>query len=257
MSKERYIPIDEANTEKVVFEMPFPDYVDRERVGVNISKLERLCSLGGITSLAVIGETDGEVSRETPEIAGFSNRGEAVATKKTSKRIIDLHDHNILHLGFPEEGLSSFAFSVANLRININEAVNRAIEEKKGKASVRDTETWTKYLDVALKQGVKQIGVHNLIGHGKLAAVTKNALLIGFFISIDAIAAHRADFYELGRGLLMAQQIWNIGEFVHGKLHGLEDYRWSMVNGIQPDRALAITFLANRGNLIKTLPKEK
>lgn len=257
---ERYIPIDEANviSDRVRFHLPLPDYIERERIGVDLSRVERLCRFGGIRFLKVVGKLDGDVSSFTPEITGYNGSGEAVAANKGTKDLVPLYTTQS-ELG-AQPSIPSFKFSLATLNINLNEAVNRAIHEQKGKENnVRDVETWTEYLDKSLRQGISQVGFDNLVRYGdKFSFAFATALSV--ILSASAMTATlpaQLDGFLLLKGFLLMHQLRNQLELTVGKilLGSDEGYRWSLISGIQLDRAFILRFLTSRESLVKALPK--
>lgn len=55
--------------------------------------------------------------------------------------------------------------------------------------------------------------------------------------------------------ILFGWQMSNVIQYGSGQVFRFKDYRWSIFNGLQFDRELVVKFSANRGNLIKALPK--
>lgn len=69
MGKENgFVPIDEANTERINFSLDLPAYIDRKRVFVNSDRLEGLMNLGGINNLRVEGYESARSESEKIEI---------------------------------------------------------------------------------------------------------------------------------------------------------------------------------------------
>ncbi len=116
-----FIPLDQAWSLKARFDVALPEFVDVERIGVNLQAIQRLCRLGGISHLRVIGESGDDTSNFTPNIAGYGEHGQATATKTGLKTIVPTHTENFERLrGFGEENRPP-SLSWVNATINLND----------------------------------------------------------------------------------------------------------------------------------------
>jgi hypothetical protein len=78
-----FVPLPKVEQEqpedKIKIILNLPPYVDQDRIGVNLTGISKLCRLGGIRQLVVIGKTDEETSHVIPEISGMNSDGSAIA----------------------------------------------------------------------------------------------------------------------------------------------------------------------------------
>lgn len=148
-----YVRIDEASTERVRFAVPLPEYVDRERIGVNIRKIEKLCRIGGIGHLRVTADYESDTSNFVPTIVGVSQKGEAVAAKTGVKRISPTQTSD-----FNTDKASSPALTWTD-GSNIPEIVKRINDDKKYKEGARSIDAWSQKLDLSLRDGIAGIGI--------------------------------------------------------------------------------------------------
>lgn len=253
---ERYKPIDQANTQKVRFSVPLPEYVDRERVGINVGRIEKLCRIGGIGHLRIVGETQGKTSSFTPAIVGFSNKGEAYAAKTGVKNSVPTYSVDYERDEFVPH---SFRWANGTVRVNLNEVADRIVSDLRWKKDAREIKAWSQHLDLSLRRGIAEIGTRHLIVEANKAYFTITTL-VGALIAFGLIPPFDPRVPETGRiifSIAAQHQIMNAIDFVSGKFSHLGEHRWSITNGAQPDRAILLKVLTDRGNLVKTLPKPK
>lgn len=251
---EAYTPITHADTERIRFFVSFPDYVDKETIGVNVPRLERLCRAGRINALAVVGRTDMDTSSSSHEIVGMTPKGEALAGKAAIKKeplFVEGNEHFVF-----DPRLPTTWFNATHIHINVNEAVDMAIKESKGKKGVRDPDVWTRYMDKALKRGVMRAGIHNLTAHQRERFWFDFGLGAVGSALLSASGAFGGNFPEIFLGYsLLLHQIDNLAEFARLRAYGVRDYQWSLFHGVKIDRAAIFSVQAKRGNLIKPLPE--
>jgi len=88
-SPSNLVPITEVNeySDIVNFACPLPDFIDQERIGINLEVLEKICNIIGIVRLNIFGHYQKEET-ETPSIVSVNIDGSAQAGLAKSKTII-------------------------------------------------------------------------------------------------------------------------------------------------------------------------
>jgi len=250
---ERYVPLDQAYTSRVRFDVTLPAYVDRRRIGVNVDRVDKLCKIGGIKHLTVTG-TDGEVSSFTPTIVG-SNNGEAYAARKGAKTkaptySIDSEEHRALLDVMP-----GFRHTVATLNLNLTDTADRVMKDSNKQGKVRDVEKWIPYLDDSLKKGLIDITTQNLNSAGGKKVFI---IMSTFGVTLGLLQGITySPQVTLIPSILFTYQVSNYVERYMGRNFSLENYRWSLFSGLQFDRVFVVKIMANRGNLLKALPEPR
>src|SRR6266567_8242160 len=90
----KFVPLPDVESETVRILDNLPEFVDREQIGVNVRGIERLCRVGGIRSLTLVGKWDGDTTTYTPTIVGVNKNGEGVAGKTGAARKADMFSSN-------------------------------------------------------------------------------------------------------------------------------------------------------------------
>jgi ribulose 1,5-bisphosphate carboxylase large subunit-like protein len=87
----------------VSFDGIVPEFVDQNQIGINLHAIHRLCRLGGIKNLHVVG-VNGETSSFTPAVVGMDGKGHALAGWIGTKVEVPTHevnlgksDHHVMH----------------------------------------------------------------------------------------------------------------------------------------------------------------
>lgn len=80
-----FVPIDEANSERLRFNLDLPHYLDRTRIRANPGRTESMMKLGGISHLRVdTFEADRVTS--SPLIIGQSSEGGLTQVKREARK---------------------------------------------------------------------------------------------------------------------------------------------------------------------------
>lgn len=259
--KEQFVPFDNVSSSRIHFSVSFPEYVDKGRVGVNVARIESLCRLGGISHLDVIGKTDGYVSEHTPTIVGYNNQGNAYMAKTGSRkeagRFTSFMDGN-----FIDDNLYFFhkphaaSWTNGRIELNMNEISQTIQRKEQNKTGIRNTEEWSHYLNEALRKGIVSIGVNHLLFG--LDKTNRSKLILQFLIATVFEAGllsgnpHAPCLESSLQRAVIVSMCLNI--FDYALFHNAKDrYRWSLIYGIQPDRALLLTARTVGVKLVKEL----
>lgn len=149
--ERRYVPLSEIKSEQVLFNVKLPSFVDQDKIAVNIHSIEKLCQLGGIQKLAVIGKEDLDTSEVTPQIVGFNDQGTAYMGKAKSKTAelsrsdsVGERDQSLITPTHAKDWINT------TIEINMDEVKNR-ISNEKNDQGVRSEATWANYLNKGIK----------------------------------------------------------------------------------------------------------
>lgn len=250
-------PIQHANTYRMRFAIPFPDYVDTSKIGVHVNKMERLLQIGGISHLRVCGNVDEETSRFTPMIVGYDSQGNAYAGKKGEKVSVpeftaseDVSNPN-LNISVTRPHSATWKNGVINL--NICEITERIRQEKRWARGVYDLEAWAHHLDGSIRKGISEIGVRHLaVGlnrYGWVLAAFQYGLMGAFEIGGGSPSVETLAFR-----IPFVSAVLNTLDFIRfGNQE--EGFRWSVFYGPQFDRALLLKVMTTKGGLVKSLGK--
>ena len=218
MSKENgFVPIDEANTDKVRFAVDLPRYVDRTQIRANPIRIESFMRIGGISHLRV--ETfEGEQTLESPAIVGFDSQGSAYAGKvgtRTKTKEFDIDSSQDKGRGAPTASLT--------IKLDIAQ-INQGIVSE----GVRSPSAWAKKIDKGISSGVRNTGSKVLIVENAKYDATPFALQV-FWISRDMAQGDIS-------GIVANFTILPVLVTAIGQLVGY-NRRFSLILGPQLDRA--------------------
>lgn len=156
MSRENggFVPIDEANSDKVRFAIDLPPYVDRYQIRANTPRIERLMRIGGINHLRV--ETfEGDRVSETPTILGFDTQGNAYAGKtgtsaKQKEFDVNSSANNRKRGGSPTADVT--------IKLDITK-INESVIQN----NVRSSNAWAQRIDKGIGTGLRNAGSRVLL----------------------------------------------------------------------------------------------
>lgn len=231
-----------------------PDYVDQDRIGVNLAGIARLCRLGGIQTLIVIGNTGEETSHVIPEVVGLNSDGSAVASKKIAKVTVPTFETKMYDATWRNQQIASRWIRL-NINMNIDEVALRVSEEQEGVHSVKN---WTQELDGGFKVPIRRAGNQNLLHdlgsldrqvYAGLGLIT--ALFAGLELANNGSPDLGLDILKLGAAIAVTRAPLLIEALVN------QNYRFSIFPGHQVDRAVALGILSRTKTLIKDLHPDK
>lgn len=248
----KFIPILKANTENNRFDIPFPDYIKSEFIGVNVKALTKLLRIGGISHLRV----DGETSQFTPTIVGHDLYGNSYAGNKGQSITIpefttsEDETHKIVDPSLSKP--HSATWKNALITLNSNEMAERIRSEKKWKKGIHSTEAWSFHLDKVIRDGITRIGVNHLtLGLNKQnwASVVFQYVFMGGWEILEGHPSVEGMIFRVPT----VSGILNLMDYF--KYRNKDDgYRWSAFYGPQIDRAIILKFMTSKTTLVKNLP---
>jgi len=249
-------------SERVRMQIPFPSWVDTEKMGVNLLKTERLMNIGGIKHIRVVGDVNGERTVSMPVSLGIAPDGSQYAgmigAKETTKS---------LSLESKAEGgrltFRNAEWTTAVVHLNLEE-IQRQIDEKKG--NLRKADSWIPYLDSALRWGIRKAGTEHLLSHFttwqkvfifwvNINSGVLQASKIGVFDIIARLQPHAPSLEYLLINYSLNFVIWT---GLESFLYGFEDksgkgYRLSIFPGYEIDRATILQVLSRTNKLVKPI----
>jgi hypothetical protein len=243
----------EQPEENIKILLGLPDYVDQDRIGVNLPGIARLCKLGGIRPLIIIGETEKETSHVIPEIVGINSDGSAMASKKAAKVTVPTFDANSDNSSLQHK-LVATRWVGLNVSMNIDEIALRASEKSEG---VHSAANWARELDKGFKVPIRRAGNQNLL-HGLEQAdkIDMGAIILnlGLFTILLPFISGQEPINPL---VVVPISIAAFKFLETGDKNKYPDYRFSILPGYQIDRAIALGILSRTRILIKDLYQNK
>src|SRR5437773_240279 len=131
--KNGYIPITEISSPKVSINLNLPPWIDPDKIGLNLNRLETFCRIGGIGHLIIAGVTGEETSSTVPMIVGMNEQGGAYAGKAEAK-VASIHSESFTpdFQGIPHANI----WANGKVNINLDEMKQRISNEKRWKEGV-------------------------------------------------------------------------------------------------------------------------
>jgi hypothetical protein len=252
-----FVPLPKVEQEqpedKIRIALNLPGYVDQDRIGVNLTGIRKLCNLGGIRQLVVLGKTDEETSHVIPEVSGMNSDGSAVASKKMARVTVPTFEARQQHNSAESHDLIAHRWVDLNINMNVDEIGIRASEKKGG---VHAAGNWARELDRGVRVSIRRAGNKNLLHNLEVDDKVKYLTQLG----IDGIFLSFALLTNWG---LAFDSVFIIGTPIYTqiveRIYRWEDpdYRFSITPGFQIDRAIALGITARTRNLIKDLNPDK
>jgi len=119
-----YTPMSEAKTARVDSTGATLPFHLQERVGLNTKYLTTLMQIGGIGTLKIVSDNNGETSKTSATMVGFTRNGEAYAGKAKIDSVPS-SNHNLTDINSPDPKQSSWP--KLNLTLNIPEMKQRIL----------------------------------------------------------------------------------------------------------------------------------
>ncbi len=243
--KKDYVSLAELESSKLRFVTPLPSFVDQGLIGINLSRINLLCRLGGIRHLRIEGQTDEETSSFVPTLVGFDTQGNAYAVKTGMKTSVPTYttDSQSNNLGpLPARWVNGV------IKINVDETANRILSETRWSNGVNNSDAWSYYLNSIIKNGIVDIGTKHLI----LGADKRDYFLELFPVSSITMNSYSTD----GLNLLAIYSWWyflvNILTPYVSIYH--EDWRHSLfLYGPQLNRALLLKLVSLKSTLVRSI----
>lgn len=261
-----FIPITEAQSERVRFHVSLPEFVDDDKIGVNLRAINRLCQIGGIRRLVVIGAEDLDTSKAVPQILGFNSQGSAYMGKAATKTD-EPTSKSISATGQEEWWSHPQQWANTVIAINMNEVRERIAQEKDWNEGIRSTKAWSHFLNKGIKEGISREGSLQLLS-------LRNKLSLGIFASFVALKSfeigpipmlndynpHIPALKDLAITYFVWSNSWNTYDrFTRGKRPFLSDNntRYTLFYGPEVDRAILLNIVSRTRTLVKHIEVDK
>lgn len=129
IESKKYTPLPDIRHERIRIVPNFPPFVDQSKIGIDISRIQTLMRLGGITSIRLVGQTDQETSSFVPNIVGASPNGEALAARTGLKTKAQTHSVTSSSDSLAPRHASTWIN--LNIDLNIKEISHKIASDKK------------------------------------------------------------------------------------------------------------------------------
>lgn len=255
-----FVPITEAQSERVRIDIDLPPFIDKGRIGVNLRNIHLLCQIGGIGHLRIVGVDDAETSSAVPTVLGFDSQGTAYAGKTGTKVNTPIQEGRSLQDMDRSASVHSMVWAHTLIAVNMEEVANRINRDKRWAEGMRSAEAWSHYLNRGVKEGLSQQSTRHLI----LNLSTRDKLFTGTFVALaifeSALDPNTLPFpYPIDAIIhyfTIASGFNSIPHFRFGKSD--RNVRYSFFSGPELDRALLLKIMAKTKRVIKPIePRSK
>jgi len=256
-----FIPLrkveDEQPLETVVFSLGLPPFVDQDRIGVNLGRINRLQGIAGIRQITVTGQNSDTQSQDEVNIVGVNSDGSAIASKGKSKTTVPTYESNsfVRNDWVPMNQRQI----ILNIRANLDEISLRLTNSKDG---VRSPKGWARELDSGIRQSIKKAGTDNLVRNIDSEVKFQYKFLaiwnLGWIALINTILLKESiqDFPKVYiLSMITGPSIWNFLNMITDRQN--PNLRKSIFLGPQFDRAIALRTLTASQKLVKDLRPDK
>lgn len=251
-----YIPISSLNDpdEMVFFRGSFPNWLDSNRIGLNLKRTQMMCNLAGIWPMRIYAMNEKEISSDLPmRLARFNPKGKQTPRNVDPKGVYAYY----LTGSIPHEVSSPFRSATGDIILNTDEMMRIIQKGTRLRDNVHSVDTWTDSIDNALRMGIESIGEGNLatsfnrydlldMERGYISPIFF-ALALSSVVKIGTETGYVSSFlpsYLFCYAVSLAVTSWR-----RAKNHG----RLSLFHGLQLDRALALVALTRTSKLVKPL----
>ena len=245
-----FIPLPKVEQEqlsdKLMVNLNLPPYVDRDRIGIDLERIHRLCRIGGIGRILLIGNSGQETSHTVPQLVGFNSDGSALASKAVAIVSAPVFDQKVVQNGNRTDS------RVVDIMVNANidEIGLRVADSREG---LRSASEWAKQLDGGLKKTVRKVGTSNVIRNRPY-----------LWPDFGAVYSSTATvIFSLGGNINELSFMLNTFAYGMSRLHSKliseqnSDHRFSFIPGPQIDRAIWLNLVLATGKLIKDMYPDK
>lgn len=208
-NKNRLVPIDEIwwrEPHRVRFNIPFPEWVEDENIGVDLERTQRLMNLGGIRFTWVEALKNGDRTVSMPTTVGMAPDGSAYAGKMAASERVPTYEYD-QYTGDSYVLLKNALWTNIKISLNLEEIKDRITD--KGR-NLKEAESWTPHIDKALREGIRKGGTNHLLkGHDR------NRLLVALFVNVYSSLMDAADISLFDAILRNKPHIPTAGELIY------------------------------------------
>ena len=252
MSEIDVYPIDEVESDVVKVNILFPDFVDSERIGLNVAHLEKLCRIAGISELTIKSHSGSRNSGQ-PVILGVQKDGTAIGGFEKAKSSTESQ--------FSERDKNGYRISKwTKVGISIDiDFINNEISESGD--DIKSVSQWIEKLEKEISNNVFTAGIKVLSQKNPPQYLIAEMAFYMIFI-----LSHLDLYSGANSGSSSSLLIWlwafYVAKVVMAKVDNakLKDIRLSVLNysGVEVDRTAVFIVMANIKSLVKEIvPKEE
>lgn len=255
------VPLPEVadHTDNIIFgNLGLPSGFDNERLLVNLRRINWLRAAAGISEVSFIGEQGGTTTHDY-EVTGIDAGGTATLSGKSKKSVVPVSSGS---LSFPYTG-TGFGNPSATVTVNTSE-INHRIRNKHGIAGEFEAKPRAKFLDLAIRRGLRQAAYDANVDSHKLM---NSARFYGLFTLLGVgVGADPARFFPMIT--VMGPLMYNVATMKSLFEQGLfnkdgdkstnadfwatwKDMRQSLIVGAAFDRVAVSGLILHTGRLIK------
>ena len=262
MNAETLTPMSEIYfmSSRIRVTLPFPSWVETDKVGVNIPRTERLMNLGGIRHIRFVGDVDGEHTSAVPVSVGLNTDGSQIAGMGSLRESVKMQ--TLERDGAPDRRASfrNAEWTSATIRVNLNEIQRRIHDQNK---NLRNAASWTPYLDKSLRWGIRKAGSEHVLTNftapqkimSFLINIHNNLLMSTNLTIHDILSKHVPTLPNPGYLLFCTAANFALFSMLESVLHGKDDgsgsgYRLSLFPGYEIDRAAVLQVLSRTKRVV-------
>ncbi len=235
---------------RIAVGLNLPDFVDTDKIGINLPRIETMCNLSGIEAVAIVGIKGQDTSKEVPVVAGINKDGSAIAGKGVEKTTVPASSH--IQAVLPIHRDMGKRTTGLIIGVNVDELSQNASQSNEGS---RDTAVWARSLDSAIKIPLRKAGTENLISHWDEEAKFAYLFAPGFMWLIDALTASNTNPEMYLAQLVQVSLVWRGLDYIQQRKD--PHYRHSLFVDPQFDRALALQVKGRTQKLVADLHPDK
>jgi hypothetical protein len=257
--QKEFMPLSQASTGRVRFDVVLPEYINPDCIGIN-KDIDKFIRRGGIRALRVATVSDGETTNyRLTSIGSVNEQGSAVGGGIIAQKValFETHSENRSPLPY-SPSLHAAEWIDGTIVLNTKQIAQEIQNNKKEKKGVRSPKAWADQINKALQDGIIAIGTnHLLFGASPLERLRRGTIDVfyGMATSVGFWFDPKVGVMVLG-GVAGAKIIENGLELRLAADIG-RPYRASAFHGYEVDLATFLTLTTKTQRLAKEIPESK
>ena len=258
--RQKFVPLSEASTDKIIFNFPLP--FSKDSIGVNVGGIKALLRIAGIERLTIVAKQDNEREQGIPAVGGIHNDGSVAITRAIA--VPKVQEVSSEYTSPGQRRFVARAADWADVRIILNmQEMQKNISKENWQQGVVDPEAWSHHLTKAVAQEIFIQGTKHLLIDGKMDnnVLTGLSLFWNTVFDINTVNPGLGEY--IGQYLVNFQLFpWLYFLFGKGKRNVEKPPRFSILGPYAPelDRVAILTGMTapreftNLAPLFKALP---
>lgn len=152
-----FVPWNEVESDRLKIAIQIPDFVDTEKIGVNLAEIERLCDLAGIKEI-IIKPHKIDQDNPSPIVIGHTGGGEALGGFVNSS--IKTNEMENQPIPLEVKGLKPRIQSILQIGVDMEALKEFVVGSEEGLRSVK---VWADKFDSIMKDSLSSAGRENLL----------------------------------------------------------------------------------------------